>query len=311
VKVLAQTITERYALYHADAVEATRAIPDNAIGLTVSSPPFAQLYCYQATERDLSNAHSEAEFFQHYEYVIREMLRITMPGRCAAIHCMDIPAMDSRDAYIGLKPFTDDLQRAFSRCGWIYQARIPIDKNQQAQSIRTHSIGLTKASFMRDRAWLRPALPDYIMKFRKPGVNTAPVVGGDVTFDDWIDWANPTWPDFEDRCGDAGAFSTWYGIKESDTLQGWMSARVPDDERHLCPLQKETVARCVRLWTNTDDAVFDPFDGIGTVVSEAVRLGRRGVGIELKENWYRPSIRHANEAMAPDLFSTLAPEAAP
>lgn len=307
VSALSQRVTDQYALYQGDSIELIRGIPDNSVHLTVTSPPFIALYAYTASERDMGNSATDAEFFAHFDYLIGEMLRVTVPGRIAAIHVIDVPAMLVRDGYIGLKDFSGDVIRAFIANGWTWDARVPIDKNQQAQSIRTHSKALTMTQFEKDRSWLRPALPDYVLKFRKPGDNPVPVRGG-MTRDEWIDWANPTWPN-EDRCQDAGAFSTWYGIRENDTLNV-AEARGNDDERHICPLQLGTIERCIRLWSNPAEVVLDPFAGIGSVPYQAVKLGRYGVGCELKAEYFRAAVRNLRraESRASDLFSMAAIE---
>ena len=303
--VQSKHITGQVALYRGDSAEILAGIPQGSVHLTVTSPPFSQLYTYSATERDLGNAKNDAELMEHFGYVIRQLLRVTMPGRCAAIHVMDIPAMLVRDGYIGLKDFSGDVIRAFIGGGWTFDGRVPIDKNQQAQSIRTHSKALTMTQLEKDRSWLRPALPDYVLKFRKAGNNPVPVIGH-MTRDEWIEWANPTWLGDDDRCLDGGAFSTWYGIHETDTLQYTM-ARHHDDERHIAPLQLGTIERCVRLWSNPGEAVLDPFAGIGSVGHVALRLGRKFVGVELKDTYYEAAARNLidaeREVAEGDLFS--------
>lgn len=289
-----------------DSVERLNEIKDDSIDLSVFSPPFQSLYTYSPTERDLGNSRSAEQFNQHFGYIVDHLLRITKPGRICAVHVADIPAMLVRDGYIGMKDFSGDIIRLFIDHGWIFDARIPIDKNQQAQSIRTHSKGLTMTQMHKDRSWLRPALPDYILKFRKPGENAVPVVGG-MTGDEWIELANPTWPNEQDRCAEWGAWTTWYGIKESNTLQGWQSARGKDDERHICPLQLNTIERCIRLWTNPGELVLDPFAGIGSTGDQALRLDRQFIGIELKPEYYQVAVNNLRKAEAdmstPDLFS--------
>jgi DNA modification methylase len=216
-----------------DSCEKLKEIEPDSIDLSVFSPPFASLYTYSASERDLGNSRNENEFFSHFQFIIKELFRVIKPGRVCAVHVADIPAMLVRDGYIGLKDFSGDVVKEFQKAGWVWDSRIPIDKNQQAQSIRTHSKALTMTQMKKDRSWLRPALPDYILKFRKPGENKVFVAGG-MSGDEWIEIANPTWPNEDDRCAEWGAWATWYGIRESDTLQGWMSARGSKDERHIC-----------------------------------------------------------------------------
>lgn len=308
MKCIDQTSGEMWTLYNGDSVEILPGLPDGSIDLSIYSPPFSNLYTYSATERDLGNSASDAQFFEHYRFIIREVLRVTRPGRVTAVHVADTPAMLIRDGYIGLKDFSGEVIRAYIEAGWIFDARIPIDKNQQAQSIRTHAKGLTMTQMEKDRTWSRPALPDYILKFRKPGENAIPVRGGDVTRDLWIEYANPTWPGEDDRCADSGAHATWYGIRETDTLNA-AEGRESDDERHICPLQLGTIERCVRLWSNAGETVLTPFAGIGSEVYESVRLGRRGVGIELKASYWRAAVKNLHrleESMRiPDLFSAL------
>lgn len=304
---LAQAITDHYALYHGDAVEVLASLPAESVHLTVTSPPFQSLYVYSASERDMGNCATDSEFFAHFQFVIAELLRLTIPGRVAAIHVMDVPAMLSRDGYIGLKDFSGDVIRAFIREGWVFDSRVPIDKNQQAQSIRTHSKALTMTQFEKDRSWLRPGLPDYVIKFRKPGVNPVPV-NGSVTRDEWIAWANPTWPNEADRCAEQGAYATWYGIHENDTLNV-AEARGNDDERHIAPLQLGTIERAIRLWSNPGEVVLDPFSGIGSTQVTAVKFGRVGLGMELKPEYFRVAVRNVERAVRevhmPTLFDAL------
>ncbi len=272
---------EGWRLLQGDSVERMREIADESVDLSVFSPPFSSLYVYSPTERDLGNSRTDEEFFAHFAFIIRELLRITKAGRVAAVHVSDIPAMLVRDGYIGLKDFSGEVIRAFIAAGWTFDGRVPIDKNQQAQSIRTHAKGLTMTQMDKDRTWSRPALPDYILKFRKPGKNAVPVCGGEVDHETWIEWAAPTWPGDQDRCADAGAFASWYDIRESDTLNV-VEARSKEDERHIAPLQLGTIERIVKLWSNKGEIVFSPFAGIGSEGYQAVSFGRRFLGIELK-----------------------------
>lgn len=297
-----------WSLYHGDSAEVLKGLPTDSIDLSVYSPPFGSLYTYSNSERDLGNSKNDAEFLAHYAYICREILRVTKPGRVTAVHVADTPAMLARDGYIGLKDFSGDVIRLYIACGWTFDSRVPIDKNQQAQSIRTHAKGLTMTQMEKDRTWSRPALPDYILKFRKPGENAVPVRGGDVTRDLWIEWANPTWPGEDDRSAGMGAMATWYGIRETDTLQA-AEGRESDDERHICPLQLGTIERCVRLWSNAGETVLTPFAGIGSEAYESVRLGRRAVGVELKASYFRAAVKNLqrleSSQKAPDLFSLL------
>lgn len=313
MNVLDQQIGDSWALYCGDSAEILAGLPDNSIDLQVYSPPFAALFTYTNSERDLGNSRDEAEFFAHFRFIVGHLLRVQKPGRVACVHVADVPAMLARDGYIGLKDFSGEVIRLFQAVGWTFDARIPIDKNQQAQSIRTHAKGLTMTQMEKDRSWSRPALPDYILKFRKPGENVMPISNVDVSRDDWIDFANPTWPQPGDRAGDWGAFATWYGIRETDTLNV-AEAREHEDERHVCPLQKETISRCIRLWSNPGECVLDPFAGIGSTLHQAVLLGRKSVGIELKPSYYQTGVRNIRRAeremQRVDIFSWTSEETA-
>jgi len=274
VKVLDQIVTPFYALYNGDSAEVMTALPDNSVDLSIFSPPFLSLYTYSPTPRDVGNSRTPEEFWAHFGFVIRELLRMTRPGRNACVHVAQVPAMLVRDGYIGMKDFRGQTIASFEAEGWIYHGEVCIDKDPQAQAIRTKSKSLLFTQLRKDASWLRPALADYILVFRKPGENTVPVLP-DLTNDEWIEWARPI----------------WYGIRESDTLNV-AEGREEQDERHICPLQLGTIERCVRLWSNADETVFTPFAGIGSEVYEAVRLGRRGIGIELKPSYFRAAKRN-------------------
>ena len=311
-RVIDQAHGTDWSFYHGDSVRILAGIPAESVDLSVYSPPFSSLYTFSPTEMDLGNCISDEQFFAHYTFIIDQILRATKPGRVTAVHVSDSPAMLSRDGYIGLKDFSGDVIRLYIARGWVFDSRIPIDKNQQAQSIRTHSKGLTMTQMEKDRTWSRPALPDYILKFRKPGENTEPVQNADVTRDLWKEYANPTWPGDGDRAADAGAFATWYGIRESDTLN-IAEARGKNDERHIAALQRPTVERCIRLWSNRGDVILSPFGGIGTEGDQAIRWGRRFIGIELKEEYWRVGVKNLQRAESSmhrrDLFSDLVDEA--
>lgn len=288
--IINQVIEDNYAIYNGDSVELLRELPDNSIHLSVFSPPFNSLYTYSPSERDIGNCRTTEEFLHHMKFIAEELLRITITGRICAVHIADVPAMLVRDGYIGMKDLSGDLIRLFESTGWIWDSRIPIDKNQQAQSIRTHSKGLTMTQKDKDRSWLRPALPDYILKFRKPGDNPIPV-NNHMSGDEWIELANPTWPNDGDRCAEWGAYSTWYGIRESDTLNVAV-ARDNRDERHICPLQLGTIDRCIRLWSNHGETVLDPFGGIGSTGYKAIELNRYTIMCELKESYFKIMIQN-------------------
>lgn len=270
--------TERpdWTLVQGDSIEVLAAEGrSDSIDLSVYSPPFLSLFTYTNSDRDLGNCSSHAEFFEHYGFLIRDLLRVTKPGRLTAVHVAQVAAMLERDGYIGLKDFRGDVIRAYSAAGWIYHGEVCIDKDPQAQAIRTKSKGLLFVQMKKDSSWSRPALADYILVFRKPGENVTPITHdasnplSALSNDEWIAWARPI----------------WYGIRESDTLQV-AESREEDDERHVCPLQLGTIERCIRLWSNPGELILSPFAGIGSEGYEAVRLGRRFFGVELKPSYY-------------------------
>jgi DNA modification methylase len=253
-----------YTLMQGDSCERLAEIPDSSVGLTVTSIPFQDLYCYSPTERDLGNSKGASEFYQHLSYIIAETLRVTQPGRDACVHVQQVAASLVKDGFIGLKDFRGEVVRAFCDQGWIYHGEITVDKNPQAQAVRTKAKGLLFVQLRKDSSWMRPGLADYILIFRKPGENATPI-HTDLTNDEWIKFAHPV----------------WYDIRESDTLNA-AEARESDDEKHVCPLQLSLIERCIRLWSNPGELVLDPFMGIGSTGYEAIHHGRRFVGCELK-----------------------------
>jgi DNA modification methylase len=263
---------ENWHLMLGDSCERLAEIPGESIDLSVYSPPFDSLYTYSPSLRDLGNSASRAEFLEHYGYIIRENLRVTKPGRNACVHVADVATTKAVHGYMGLTDFPADVTRAYREAGWIYYGKITVDKDPQAQAIRTKSHALMFVTKERDAAWLRPALADYVLIFKKPGDNAVPV-HGDVTNEEWIEWARPI----------------WYGIRETNTLNARV-AREEADERHIAPLQLDFIERCVRLWSNRGEMVLTPFAGIGSEVYVARKLGRQGTGIELKASYWRTAV---------------------
>ena len=272
MKVLDQITKNKYAVYNGDSCEIVKAIPDNSIHYTIFSPPFASLYTYSNSDRDMGNSKGDDEFYNHFIYLAKELYRITMPGRLLSFHCMDLPLMKERDGVIGLKDFPSIIRQIFEDCGFIYHSKVTIWKNPVTEMQRTKALGLLHKQIRKDSAMNRQGIPDYIVTMRKPGDNPERISHTHETFpvDVWQNYASPVWMD----------------IRQSDTLQK-KSAREDKDERHICPLQLEVIQRCVELWTNPGDIVLDPFAGIGSVPYVAVTMGRRGIGIELKDSYYK------------------------
>lgn len=286
--ILRQKVTDQYAVYNADSCEAIKQMPDNSIHYTLFSPPFASLYTYSNSDRDMGNCKGDEEFFNHFRFLIKELYRVTMPGRLLSFHCMNLPLMKERDGVIGLKDFRGQLIRLFQEAGFIYHSEVTIWKNPVTEMQRTKALGLLHKQLKKDSSMSRQGIPDYIVTMRKPGENPERVTHTNESFpvDVWQKYASPVWMD----------------IRQSDTLQK-KSARTEKDERHICPLQLEVIQRCIELWTNPNDIVFDPFGGIGSVPYTAVRLGRRGVAIELKESYYEQMKNNLEIAVNEDKLS--------
>ena len=259
---------DKWRLMLGDSCERMAEIGDNTVDLSVSSPPFASLFTYSPSLRDLGNSASRAEFIEHYGFIIAENLRVTAPGRICCIHVQQLTTTKATHGYMGLTDFRGQVIQAYIDAGWIYYGEVTVNKDPQAQAIRTKAHALTFATKNRDSAGTRPALADYLLIFKKPGDNAVPIKN-DVTNDEWIEWAQPI----------------WWNIRETRTLN-FRPGREDNDERHICPLQLDFIERCVRLWSNPGEMVFDPFAGIGSTPYTAVKLGRRGLGIELKPSYW-------------------------
>lgn len=275
-----------------DSCQRLGELPDSSVDLSVFSPPFADLFTYSPSDRDLGNSRGWDQFFEHYCFIIRETLRVTKSGRLSCVHTSDIPAMASRDGWIGLRDFPGEVIRAYEREGWVFVGRAFVQKNPQAQAIRVKSKALLFVQLRKDSADSRPALIDQILLFKKPGDNAVPVhpvTNGEMDNETWIEWAN----------------GIWLGISESDTLS-YHEAREGSDEKHICPLQLGTIERCIKLYSNPGEVVLSPFAGIGSEGYESIRLGRQFIGIELKESYWRVACRnleHAEQlAQGGDLF---------
>lgn len=285
--------TKNFKAMLGDSCIRMKELESGSIDLSVYSPPFADLYTYSASELDLGNSHNWDEFFSHYDYIIRELLRITKQGRLTCVHTADIPAMSTRDGYIGMRDFPGAVILAYEKAGWIFVGRAIVAKNPQAQAIRTKAKALLFTQLRKDSSESRPAILDQILIFKKPGDNLVPVTpveNGEIDNEKWIDWAG----------------GIWLGIHESDTLQ-YTTARDINDEKHICPLQLGTIERCIKLYSNPGEVVFTPFMGIGSEAYQAIKFGRKAIGIELKESYYNIAIKNLEGAegiyAGHDLFS--------
>ena len=248
--------------------------------LSVYSPPFIALYTYTNSERDLGNSSTRQEFLAHMRYVVQGLIRVTKPGRLTCCHIAQVTTTKAEHGVIGLVDLRGAMIQLFTEEDWIYHGEVCIDKDPQAQAIRTKSKALLFVQLRKDASWLRPALADYILVFRAPGDNAVPI-HPDMTNNEWIEWARPI----------------WYGIRESDTLNV-REARTQADDRHIAPLQLGTIERCIRLWSNPGELVLSPFAGIGSEGYVAVAKGRRYVGIELKPEYAAVAVKNLQRAEA-------------
>lgn len=286
--------TPTFRAIHGDCVEEVAKLPTDSIDFSIFSPPFAELYVYSDDIRDMGNCKDYDEFFVHFQFLVKELARVVKSGRLVAVHCMDLPAMKGKDGYIGLKDFSGMLIQSFQKEGFIYHDRITIWKSPVVEMTRTKSIGLLHKTIKKDSSMSRTGIPDYILVFRNAGDNLVPITHQDtdekqenyLPVNLWQKYAEPV----------------WYDINYSDTLQ-YTSARDEKDEKHICPLQLETIRRCLHLWSNEGETVLSPFGGIGSEGHESLRLKRNFIGIELKPSYYNQMQRNL-QRMIDDLNQT-------
>lgn len=279
-----QYITDEVAMYCADTTEAVRMFDDEYVDFIVYSPPFSQLYTYSNSDRDLGNSRNDEEFYVHFEFIVKELYRILKPGRIMAVHCMQIPAMKERDGYIGIKDFRGDLIRMFQKNGFIYHSEVTIWKDPVVEMQRTKALGLLHKQLKKDSSKSRMGIPDYIIIMRKPGENAEPILHTNETYPvrEWQQVASPVW--------DIYPAPVWWDINQSDTLNRMFSDE--ESEKHIAPLQLPVIERLISLYTNEGEIVFTPFMGIGSEVYQAMKMNRKGIGIELKEVYFEQAVKN-------------------
>ncbi len=282
-----------WTLHLGDCVEVAREMPDNSIDYSVFSPPFASLYTYSNSDRDMGNCKTTSEFYEHFRFLVRELYRVIKPGRLLSFHAMDLQTSKFRDGVIGLHDFTGELTRMFTEEGWIYHSKVTIWKDPVTAMQRTKALGLLHKTIRKDSSMSRQGIADYLVTMRKPGDNAEPISHTHETFpvQKWQKYASPVWMD----------------INPSRTLQ-YKTARESDDERHICPLQLDVIERAMELWSNPGDLVFSPFTGIGSEGYVAIEMGRRFVGSELKRSYWelaRRNLSEAREHQESSLFAEL------
>lgn len=267
-----------YWIMRGDCVERIKTVKSESVGLSVFSPPFAELYTYSDHLEDMGNSKDYNEFLTAFNFLVKELYRIMWSGRNVVVHCMDLPIQKGKEGYIGLRDFSGMIRTAFEGVGFIYHSRVTIWKDPVVEMQRTKALGLLHKQVKKDAAMSRVGLPDYLMVFRKPGEHLHPVKCN-IPVDLWQKYASPVWQDID------------YG----NTLNG-REGRSEKDEKHICPLQLDTIERAIHLWSNEGDAVFTPFMGIGSEVYQAVKMKRFGIGVELKESYYRIAVKNAKNA---------------
>lgn len=280
-KIIEQYIGRNFAFYNGDSCEILQNLADESIDLSIFSPPFADLYTYSDSERDLGNCKNEDEFYVHFKFIAEQILRVMKAGRIVCIHCMDLPSLKMRDGFIGLKDFPGEIIRIFEDVGFIYHSKVCIWKNPVVAMQRTKALGLLHKQLKKDSTMSRMGIADYVVMMRKPGENKVPVTHTNDSFnvDKWQEWASPVWLD----------------INQSNTLQA-KSARDEKDEKHICPLQLDVIERCVELYSNEGEVVLTPFGGIGSEVYQALKMKRKGIGIELKPSYYKQAVKNCINA---------------
>jgi len=266
-------------LIHGDSIEELPGVPDESIGFTVFSPPFPDLYCYSDDKRDMGNCKTYEEFEEHFGFLPPQLYRVTKPGRNIAIHCMDTPVQKGKYGYIGLRDFSGIILREMEKAGFIYHSRVTIWKNPVTEMQRTKALGLLHKQVKKDSTMSRVGIPDYILIFRKDGDRADPVKCP-ISVDTWQRYASPVWMDID------------YG----DTLNA-TTAREEQDEKHICPLQLPTIERLIHLYTNEGDTVLTTFMGIGSEIFQAIKMGRKGVGIELKKAYFDQAVKNVKAAL--------------
>lgn len=318
-EIIDKVIEDEYALYNADCMAVMPKLRDESVGFSIYSPPFASLYAYSDDDEDFGNCTDYDEFFTQYGFLAKQLFRVLMPGRVMAVHCMDLPTHKSSGEEIGMRDFSGDIIRLFQKTGFVFHSRHCIWKDPLVAATRTKAIGLAHKQIVKDSALCRMGIPDYLLAFRKPGINPKPIkhrrglteYHGSRSIPTNLDkaWseenitaANPNpYEGGKDKRShwiwQQYASPVWFDIRQTDVLP-FREGRDADDQRHICPLQLQVIERCMTLWSAEEDIVLTPFMGVGSEVYVAVKNGRKGVGVELKPRYYRQAVRNVRTALA-------------
>lgn len=310
MNILNQAQGDNWTLANGDCIEVLNSLPENSIHLSIFSPPYASLYTYSNSDRDLGNSVNDDQFYEHFAYVVAGLHRVTKPGRIVCVDVMNIPAMKERDGYIGLKDFRGDVIRAFQKAGFIFHSEHCAWKDPLIEATRTKALGLMHKQLCKDSTRSRAGIPQYLLAFRKDGENLEPVahidgltefcgenppIHGNLSHERWRRYASPVWMD----------------INFSNTLNA-KAAREDEDERHVCPMALDLIERAITLWSNPGDVVFDPFSGVGSTGYQAIKMGRKFIGSELKQSYFAQAVKNLESAKASQggLFADMDTEAA-
>ena len=283
IEALDATTTDDWAMYNGDCVEVVRQLPDKSVDFQVFSPPFANVYLYSDSTRDMGNCDSEAEFMHHYRFLAKELYRTLRPGRLCAVHCKDTIRYKGAHGRAGMHDLPGDLTREMEAAGFQYHCRVTVWKDPVEEQRKTKNHGLLYKQLRKDSSFSRVGMPEYVLLFRRWADedrevdDVRPVGHTRETFplDRWQQWASPVWMD----------------VRHTDVLNV-RAARDDRDERHMCPLSLDLIQRCVRLWSNEGDLVLSPFGGVGSEGVGALRAGRRFIGVELKPSYYRQAVKN-------------------
>lgn len=292
--VLNQHSGENFTIFNGDCIEVVNSLPENSLHLSIFSPPYASLYTYSNSDRDMGNSASDAQFYEHFDYLVAGLHRATKPGRIVCVDVMNIPAMKERDGFIGLKDFRGDIIRAFTKQDFIFHSEHCAWKDPLIEATRTKALGLMHKQLCKDSTRSRAGIPQYLLAFRKDGENPEPVahnngleyfvgedgpIHGTLSHERWRRYASPVWMD----------------INFSNTLNA-KAAREAEDERHVCPMALDLIERAIHLWSNPGDVIFDPYSGIGSTGYMAIKTGRKFVGSELKTAYFNQAVKNIESA---------------
>lgn len=291
IKVENQVVTDDYAVYHGDSVEVIQGIKSDSVDYSIFSPPFSSLFTYSNSNRDMGNSKSRSEFYEHFEFLAKELFRVIKKGRLLSFHCMNLPTSKQNDGYIGIHDFRGEMVRIFQNAGFVFHSEVCIWKDPVVAQQRTKALGLLHKQIVKDSSMSRQGIPDYLVTMRKLGDNEEPITGGFTYYngdDNFDEVFNP-----DDGRLNRGSIMTWQryaspvwmDINPSNTLQH-RSCRSEKDERHICPLQLEVIERALQLWSNEGDTVLSPFGGIGSEGYQSLKMGRKTILCELKKEYF-------------------------